>query len=79
MNVWLKEYNELRPHSGKHCFGKTPMQTFLESAPEAKSKQLNKRQEESLKSNEAGHFGVATAATQIAGIAPAEELQKICY
>lgn len=79
VNVWLKEYNELRPHSGKHCYGKTPMQTFLESAPEAKSKQLNKRPEESFKSNEAGHFGVATAATQIAGIAPAEELRKICY
>lgn len=28
---WLKQYNELRPHSGKYCYGKTPMQTFLES------------------------------------------------
>ena len=26
---WIKEYNEERPHSGRYCFGKTPMQTFL--------------------------------------------------
>ncbi|WP_341819687.1 MULTISPECIES: IS481 family transposase [unclassified Wolbachia] len=28
---WLRSYNETRPHSGKYCFGKTPMQTFLDS------------------------------------------------
>lgn len=28
---WLKSYNEERPHSGRFCFGKTPMQTFLDS------------------------------------------------
>lgn len=28
---WIAEYNETRTHSGKYCFGKTPMQTFLES------------------------------------------------
>ncbi len=26
----LQEYNESRPHSGKYCYGKTPMQTFLD-------------------------------------------------
>jgi len=31
VNEWLRKYNELRPHSGKYCFGKTPMQTFLDS------------------------------------------------
>ena len=30
-DVWLKEYNEQRPHSGKYCFGKIPMGTFLEA------------------------------------------------
>src|SRR5919204_3578270 len=29
VDVWLREYNEARPHSGKYCFGKTPVQTFL--------------------------------------------------
>lgn len=28
LDYWLSKYNEHRPHSGKHCFGKTPMQTF---------------------------------------------------
>lgn len=30
-DIWLKYYNEVRPHSGKYCYGKTPMQTFLDS------------------------------------------------
>ena len=32
--------NESRPHSGKYCYGKTPMQTFLDSQPLAKEKRL---------------------------------------
>jgi len=31
VDVWLKYYNEDRTHSGKYCYGKTPMQTFLDS------------------------------------------------
>lgn len=31
VNEWLRRYNEFRPHSGKYCYGKTPMQTFLDS------------------------------------------------
>ena len=31
LDLWVKQYNEERPHSGKYCFGKTPMQTFLDS------------------------------------------------
>lgn len=38
---WLLEYNEQRPHSGKYCFGKTPMQTFIDAVPLAKEKVLN--------------------------------------
>src|SRR5512136_957718 len=41
LDTWLKEYNESRPHSGKYCFGKTPMQTFLDSLPLAREKMLN--------------------------------------
>jgi len=41
VNTWLKEYNELRPHSGKHCYGKTPMQTFEASSQVAKQKQID--------------------------------------
>lgn len=38
---WLMEYNEQRPHSGKYCFGKTPMQTFKDSMNLAKEKMLD--------------------------------------
>jgi transposase InsO family protein len=38
---WIREYNEVRPHSGKYCFGKTPMQTFLDSKHLSDEKQLD--------------------------------------
>ena len=41
LDTWLKQYNEERVHSGKYCFGKTPMQTFLDSIPLVKEKTLN--------------------------------------
>jgi len=31
LNLWLKQYNELRPHARKYCYGKTPMQTFKDA------------------------------------------------
>jgi hypothetical protein len=27
----VRQYNEERPHGGKYCYGKTPMQKFLDS------------------------------------------------
>ena len=36
LDSWLKDYNELRTHQGRWCFGKTPMQTFLDTLPLAK-------------------------------------------
>lgn len=41
LDTWIKYYNEERTHSGKYCFGKTPMQTFLDSMPLVKEKMLN--------------------------------------
>ncbi len=40
LDAWLTEYNETRPHQGRWCYGKTPMQTFLDSVPLAKEKLL---------------------------------------
>jgi len=37
---WVRQYNEDRPHSGKYCYGKTPMQTFLDSLHIAKEKMI---------------------------------------
>jgi transposase InsO family protein len=28
LDLWLKLYNEERPHQGRWCYGETPMQTF---------------------------------------------------
>ena len=36
----LREYNESRPHQGRWCFGKTPMQTFLDAMPMTKEKMI---------------------------------------
>lgn len=41
LDQWMEYYNSERPHSGRYCYGKTPMQTFLESLPLAKQKLLN--------------------------------------
>ncbi len=42
VDAWVDEYNRSRPHSGKYCFGKTPMQTFQESKHMAQEKQLER-------------------------------------
>ena len=42
LDTWLEEYNEHRPHSGKYCFGKTPLQTFFDSRQLAHDKQLDR-------------------------------------
>jgi len=35
LDAWLEEYNDQRPHSGKYCFGKTPMQSTLQNAKQS--------------------------------------------
>jgi len=40
LDDWLREYNEQRTHSGKYCFGKTPMQTFLDALPMTREKMI---------------------------------------
>ena len=37
---WLNFYNQERVHSGRYCYGKTPLQTFLDSRHLAQEKQL---------------------------------------
>ncbi len=41
LDTWLREYNEQREHSGKYCYGKTPLQTFLDSKHLAQAKMLD--------------------------------------
>ncbi len=51
VDKWLKTYNELRPHSGRFCYGKTPYQTFLDSKKIAQEKNLS-----NLFDNKEGNF-----------------------
>ena len=41
LDEWLTQYNEQRTHQGRWCYGKTPMQTFLDSIHLAKEKQID--------------------------------------
>jgi transposase InsO family protein len=43
LNVWLTHYNEERPHSGRYCYGKTPMQTWCDSKPLVEEKRLERQ------------------------------------
>jgi len=40
LDAWLSDYNEKRSHSGKYCYGKTPMQTFLDAIPMTREKMI---------------------------------------
>jgi transposase InsO family protein len=40
LDQWVTAYNETRPHQGRWCCGKTPMQTWLDARPLAKEKLL---------------------------------------
>jgi len=41
MDQWLNFYNNERSHSGRYCFGKTPVQTFMDSKSLAEAKDIN--------------------------------------
>ena len=38
LDAWIGEYNQARPHQGRWCYGKTPMQTFVDALPIAREK-----------------------------------------
>jgi transposase InsO family protein len=40
LDTWMVEFNRERPHQGRWCFGKTPMQTFLDPKPIAQEKMI---------------------------------------
>ena len=42
LDDWIQEYNRERAHSGKYCYGKTPLQTFLDSKHLAQEKMLDR-------------------------------------
>lgn len=46
LDAWIEYYNTERTHSGKYCYGKTPMETFKSSKKLAMEKDLNKMYKE---------------------------------
>ena len=40
LEAWMQSYNEMRPHQGRWCCGKTPMQTFRDAIPLAQEKMI---------------------------------------
>ena len=42
LDEWMREYNEQRAHSGKYCFGKTPLETFRDSVHLAQAKMIDR-------------------------------------
>jgi transposase InsO family protein len=40
LDRWVEEYNAIRTHQGRWCYGKTPMQTFIDALPLARDKQI---------------------------------------
>jgi transposase InsO family protein len=40
LDAFVDEYNTRRPHQGRWCYGKTPMQPFVDSAPLAREKYI---------------------------------------
>ena len=53
VDIWLQSYNELRPHSGRFCYGKTPMQTFRDTAHIAQNKAIDNIFVKNIKPREA--------------------------
>lgn len=43
VDEWLSHYNRYRPHSGRYCWGQTPMQTWQANQAMAQEKQLDGR------------------------------------
>jgi Integrase core domain len=43
LDEWLRYYNEERPHSGRYCYGKTPMQTWRDARPLVEEKMLERQ------------------------------------
>lgn len=38
LDTFIEAYNTQRPHQGRWCYGKTPMQTFTDSVALAREK-----------------------------------------
>ena len=51
VDTWMESYNAERTHTGKYCYGKTPLQTFIDSAKLAYDRDLARIQPTSESAN----------------------------
>ena len=73
---WLLKYNQLRPHSGTRCDGKTPWQTFQQAKALAKDKQLDTLYEVGHNDKELAKFETSSTeeVSNVGSIAPSDEM-----
>jgi transposase InsO family protein len=64
LDQWIRYYNEERTHSGKYCYGKTPMQTFIDSIHLAKEKRIDELLEKDSNFNESEEAETGSAEEQ---------------
>jgi integrase-like protein len=62
LDDWLREYNESRPHQGRWCYGKTPLQTLADSIALAKEKIFLRSSSRRPRSKEDDHEWLRCAA-----------------
>ena len=48
LDAWLEDYNTVRTHSGRYCYGKTPMQTMQDAKHLSQEKILDNQVEDTL-------------------------------
>ena len=65
LDQWIDYYNRERTHSGKHCYGKTPMQTFDDSIHLAHEKNLNKLSDSMTNFTEPGQAETSSGGDQL--------------
>ena len=64
VDLWIEYYNNERTHSGRYCYGKTPMQTWNESLYLAKEKLLNNQYQNFVPLHVSGKEETGTAEEQ---------------
>ena len=65
IDSWISYYNEQRPHSGRYCFGKTPIQTFEDSKDVARQKDVQQLFYKSLNFNSSSEAEISCAGEQL--------------
>jgi len=77
LDQWLYTYNFERTHSGKHCFGKTPMQTFIDSKHLAQNKRLDELMNRSVNLDASNETETGSAEEQPARDSLTSENKKV--